>query len=272
MVSKGKSSGVTCTFPVPIAWPEQEIEIVSQDKTENVGRVTFKKLGADAQIVVFKVNRLKANESAQATIKYRVKKKNIVAPAAQDQLMFAKSIPGPIKKFLKPSPYIEIKDDLVKQTAAKIEFDDNLPAWQNVEKIFDWVRTNIKYKFDPQIHSCMWALQNQTGDCEEMSSLFVAICRVKGIPARAVWIPDHTYPEFYLVDKQGVGHWIPCQAAGQREFGSMTERKPVMQKGDSFVVPGKGRKPIRYIEANLVARDSSHGLDIASITREIKGE
>jgi len=71
-----------------------------------------------------------------------------------------------------------------------------------VEAIYDWVRENVEYKFDTQIHSCLDALDSGKGDCEELSSLFIAICRARDIPARAVWIPGHTYPEFYLLDER----------------------------------------------------------------------
>ena len=79
-----------------------------------------------------------------------------------------------------------------------------------------------------------------------MTSLFVAICRNAKIPSRMVWIPGHCYPEFYLEDGQGEGHWFPCQAAGTRQFGEMDEYRPVLQKGDRFKVPEK-RTPVRYV-------------------------
>ena len=86
-------------------------------------------------------------------------------------------------------------------------------------------------------------LDDGVGDCEELSSLFIAICRAAGVPARAVWIPGHTYPEFYLVDEQGEGHWYPCQIAGAgHDFGRMPESKPILQKGDRFRIV---RGPVR---------------------------
>ena len=88
------------------------------------------------------------------------------------------------------------------------------------------------------------------GDCEEMTSLFVALCRNARVPARMVWIPDHCYPEFYLEDADGEGFWFPCQAAGTRQFGRMDEYRPVLQKGDRFKVPEK-KVPVRYVSEFL---------------------
>ena len=74
----------------------------------------------------------------------------------------------------------------------------------------------VEYRFDPKIKEARAALDDGYGDCEELTSLFIAMCRINKIPARAVWVPGHCYPEFYLEDEQGNGHWYPCQAAGQR--------------------------------------------------------
>ena len=70
-----------------------------------------------------------------------------------------------------------------------------------------------------------------------MTSLFVALCRAADIPARTVWVPEFSYAEFYLLDKKGEGHWIPCSPAGTKAFGEMLDTKPVLAKGDNFRPP-----------------------------------
>ena len=95
------------------------------------------------------------------------------------------------------------------------------PGWDRAAALFDWVRENVKYEFAEKIKPAVQALDDKQGDCEELSSLVIALCRAKKIPARAVWVPGHCYPEFYLTDDKGQGHWFPCQAAGaDRQFGS----------------------------------------------------
>ena len=161
-----------------------------------------------------------------------------------------------MRTYLGTSPFIETTHPRIKQVAQSIAFDQ--PSdWQNVESIFNWVRENVSYEFDEQIKTCLTALDNRKGDCEELSSLFIALCRAKGIPARAVWIPGHTYPEFYLEDNQGKGHWLPCQVAGgDHDFGRMPEDKPILQKGDRFKIPGH-TKMQRYARPTLSARSAS---------------
>jgi hypothetical protein len=126
-------------------------------------------------------------------------------------------------------------------------------AWQLVEALYDWVRDNVEYKEGP-FKGAMDALKQGHGDCEELSSLFIALCRASGIPARTVWVPGHCYPEFYLSDEEGNGYWFPCQAAGSRDFGGIAEHRPILQKGDNFSDPDRPGKKLRYVSENVTGK------------------
>jgi hypothetical protein len=142
-------------------------------------------------------------------------------------------------------------------------------SWDRTAAIFDWVRENVKYEFAEQIKPAVAALKDGQGDCEELSSLFIAICRASKIPARAVWVPGHTYPEFYLVDDRGQGHWFPCQAAGaRREFGGLKEDRPILQKGDNFQVPEE-RGPQRYVKQFLSAKNAAAPPEVKFIMERV---
>ena len=114
---------------------------------------------------------------------------------------------------------------------------------------------NRRQFIDINIKGALAALKDGTGDCEELTSLFIAICRAADVPARTVWVPGHCYPEFYLLDEKGEGHWFPCQAAGTREFGGITETRPVLQKGDNIRPPiklkGKNERR-RYLDFDML--------------------
>lgn len=269
--SNGNASGIVGMVPIPIDWPEQTVTVVKEIKTDNLKKFSYKDLTRETRQLVLKANRLSGGETAQGSVLMKIEKRNLLAPESVEELKLAKKIPGRVKSWLKPSPYIESKDKRIKGIAKSIEFSDEESAWENVEKIYKWVRDNIRYEFDQKIHSCVDALKAGHGDCEELSSLFVAICRAKGIPARAVWIPAHTYPEFYLQDENGEGYWFACQAAGSYEFGAMTELRPVLQKGDRFRLPGS-RELLRYIRPTLTAKDAPQGLSIEFISREVPAE
>ena len=264
----GNLQGVTATCPVPVDWPEQSIEIVEEKKSELVSRTNFDDSPQNVRQLVIKINSLAEGQSAAASVVYRVKKKSIIPPKDPELLQFADPLPEKLRHYLQKSPNIETTDKKVKAFADSIPVDKSLSAWRQVESIYDWIRDAIPYEFDPQIRTCMEAIERKKGDCEELSSLFIAVCRVKQIPARAVWIPDHTYPEFYLVNAKGEGQWFPCQLAGSREFGGMTEPRPILQKGDKFRLPGNSQ-PLRYVQPTLFAKDAKSPPGLSWISREI---
>ncbi|MFX0137562.1 MAG: transglutaminase family protein [Candidatus Hodarchaeota archaeon] len=58
------------------------------------------------------------------------------------------------------------------------------------EKIFLWVRDNIRYELNPVV-GAVKILKRKTGACVDKSSLFIALCRAAGIPARYVLVTAH---------------------------------------------------------------------------------
>ena len=271
IVAVDKASGITATVPVPMDWPEQTIKLLEDHRSDGVGRFKHRDITKEARQLQFNVNRMSSERNAVAFQRFEVLRRPIIKPKQPKLLKIADPVPGKVKRFLKPSPYIESRHQQIRDIADQLkESHGEGPAWDWVEAIYRYVRENVEYKFDTQIHSCLEALESGHGDCEELSSLFIAICRASDIPARAVWVPGHTYPEFYLVDSEGNGHWFPCQAAGIYEFGEMNETRPVLQKGDRFRLPGQ-REPIRYVIPTLLAKKPGAGISLKWIARETTG-
>ena len=121
---------------------------------------------------------------------------------------------------------------------------DKKKAWDHIEAIYDWVRENIKDKDQGGVIKGAVAGKDGNGDCEARTSTFVAICRAADIPARTVWVSGHVYPEFYLCDGTGEGHWFPCQWRSARQFGGITDLRPILQKGDNTGRPGAAARSI----------------------------
>lgn len=265
--SEGNARGVSGVIPVPMDWPEQEVIVEFEKKSESVGKLRYTRPTKTTRQLEFKIKRLVGGESAEAVTRFRITKIMIEPPSNTSQLLVPTPLPDRLKTYLQPSPYIESSHPQIRKLADELN-DDSLNAWQQTEKIYRWVRENIHYKFDVQIHTCLDALARKQGDCEELTSMFIALCRAQGIPARAVWIPGHAYPEFFLEDEQGAGRWYPCQAAGPYEFGSMTEARPILQKGDRVRLPSS-RKIARYLQPTLQARDAARQISIRWISREI---
>jgi transglutaminase-like putative cysteine protease len=219
--------------------------------------------------MVVSVPRLLAGDEASAVVTFEVVKRR-TEPPVDPAIYRVPPKPGSeLRKFLAPSPYIESKDPKIEALAAELTADKP-QGWDKAATIFDWVRANVKYEFAEAIKPATAALKEGNGDCEELSSLVIALCRASKIPARAVWIPGHTYPEFYLVDDQGKGHWFPCQAAGaDRQFGGMNEDRPILQKGDNFTVPGE-RTPQRYVKQSLSAKDAAAAPEVKFVMERVK--
>lgn len=247
--TKGPMQSVLATVPVPLSWPEQRVRLINEDVSRGV-RVKQRNLGGVRQLVI-SMGHIPNGRTLHALYTVEITRKGIVAPKDPSIFEIPKKVPRDLKRWLNNSPYIESRDakirSLARETTKEVE-----GAWNKAEAIYEFVRENIEYQ-EGKIKTTTRALKDGVGDCEELTSVFIAMCRASKIPARMVWVPDHCYPEFYLVDDEGKGHWFPCQAAGTRAFGSMPEMRPILQKGDNFKVPEK-KKPQRYVAEHVEAK------------------
>ena len=240
----GPCAGIYGTATVPTDWPEQQVRIVDEDFSPQVKDVAYRTLDNGVKQMLIAIPMLNPGQQAHAFVTFEVTRSSILGPADPMQFEIPRRLPRDVGKFLAPSPKIESRHGKIRSLSREL-VKDKEAAWEKVEAIYDWVRDNVEYTNGP-LKGALAALNDGTGDCEELTSLFVALCRASKIPARTVWIPGHCYPEFYLHDQEGVGHWFPCQAAGTRDFGNMPDFRPILQKGDNYRVPEK-REPQRYV-------------------------
>jgi hypothetical protein len=244
----GACKGIWGYIPIPYTWPEQEVTIKKDgEEISHECKVSYETVDGGARVMNFRIPYIPAGKEVKALITFEVRRNVILPPEDTDQYVFAdvKKLPLPIKAYLVPSPKIESRDPKIKELARKIGVDKK-KAWEHVEAIYDWVRERVQYKNGP-LKGALAALRDRTGDCEEITSLFIAICRAADIPARTVWVHNHCYPEFYLLDREGKGQWFPCQSAGAREFGGILELRPILQKGDNFRPAKGGKEHQRYM-------------------------
>ena len=148
---------------------------------------------------------------------------------------------------------------------------DRPAPWQQVEAIYDWVMTNIQAN-KGELKGAARTLNDKAGDPEDMASLFIALCRASKIPARTVWVPQHVYPEFYLIDDDDHGHWFPCQTDGTRSFGGISETGPILLKGDNFHDAERPREKMRLVPEFFKGTGSkSAGTPNVQFVREVSG-
>lgn len=264
----GDITNAVATAPLPFDWPEQKVTEVARDVSSNVKKVSFRTLDGGAKQMEIMIQKLKAGETARAVITFEIEKYWIEGPDKTDDLAKPNKPNKDLTKYLGVSPYIETDDPTIRGQALQLG-EEATNDWQRARTIFDWVRANVSYKFAAEISPATTALENKQGDCEELTSLVIAFCRVHKIPARSVWVPGHCYPEFYLVDPNGKGHWYPCQAAGgSDDFGRMPEDRPILQKGDSFKIPGE-KEPRRYLAPRFSAKNVEAPPEIRFISKRV---
>ena len=245
------------TATVPRDWPEQKVRIVDEDFSTTIRKTGYRMTDGVVKQLLIRIPYLVPGEEAKALVTFEVQRRVILPPVDPSILTVPKKPPRNVKKFLGPSPLIQSRHPSIRSLAKSITADQDV-GWAKAEAIFDYVRDNIEYKDGP-IKGALRALRDKTGDCEELTSLIVALCRASRIPARTVWVPGHCYAEFYLEDDQRKGHWFPCDAAAdERIFGEIEDSRPILQKGDNFRVPEKKERQ-RYVGEFLRGLPASKG-------------
>jgi len=275
----GPCKGMVGYVPFPTEWPEQTVKTVEEDISPEI-KVSYEVLEGTVKLMIVKIPYLDAGKEAKAVVTFEIRRHAILPPENTDKYLLpdVKKLDRTIAQYLAPSPQIESRDPKIRALARQIGADKE-KAWEHVEAIYDWVRDKVEFREQaPRRESkskgrpskpagkyakrpaeqdkspmkgALAALNDGAGDCEELTSLFIAICRAANIPARTVWVPGHCYPEFYLVDDKGEGHWFPCQAAGSRAFGGIPETRPILQKGDDFRPPWDRKKHLRYMAEHI---------------------
>ena len=232
-------SNLFATIAFPTDWPEQKVKLKLSNIPPN-SQWQFRDLPPNAPTtarqMMMSLPGLQPNNQLDMVFDVEVEKSFIDPPSDTSVFVIPKKIPKELNWFMGNSPMIDANASDIKRIAKSVKDSKPESAWQHVEALYDWVRENIEYRNGP-IRNTREAMKDKQGDCEEMTGIFIALCRSSGIPARCVWIPDHCYPEFYLEDDEGNGHWFPCQVAGDRQFGQMHDYRPILQKGDRFKVP-----------------------------------
>jgi hypothetical protein len=241
----GDSTDLMSTTTVPLDYPEQKIESV-QIKTEGC-EAELRKLTAGAGQLFLMASEIAKGQIIRAVAHYQVKLFKQYFPYQRDQFPEKQEVPSDVRRgFLQDSPGIQTKTREVRELAASLVKKAGKHPWDQAKAFADWVPQNIR----PQLGSytsVSTALETKRGDCEEMAGVFVALCRAVGIPARLVWIPNHTWAEFFLADAEKQGHWIPAHTACYKWFGWNGAHELVLQKGDRVQIPER-RRQVRLMD------------------------
>ena len=187
-------------------------------------------------------------------------------------------IPDEVKKHLKPNWWIASNDKIKELTAKKTKEKKGIQ--EKSRAVYDWVVDNTFR--DPDVKGCVYGiveqmLEKRGGKCVDISSVYIALARASGVPAREVFglrlgkQPEqnitggfHCWAEFYL---PGTG-WVPVDPADVRKimlvkelslekakpyreyyFGAVDEYRIVLEKSGRGLnlYPLQKGEPLNYL-------------------------
>jgi len=94
------------------------------------------------------------------------------------------------------------------------------------KELFSWLKENTHYELHPEgnntVQPCNVTLRLGTGDCDDLSFLYMSLCRSVGIPARFIRgflveedsLVPHEWTEVFVGGGIGNDGWIPVECAG----------------------------------------------------------
>ncbi|KYC44424.1 MAG: Transglutaminase-like superfamily protein [Candidatus Methanofastidiosum methylothiophilum] len=153
---------------------------------------------------------------------------------------------GIYNEYTKPSQRVESDDPDIIAMAKKVVGNEKNP-YKKADRIYGWVVKNITYEIQDQELGARYAFYNRKGDCTEFATLFVAMCRSQGIPARLVHgylygtdtSAGHMWAEIYLPPYG----WVPADPTGDHTtksrffFGRLGNNVLILSKGNVGLSP-----------------------------------
>lgn len=261
----GGVKNILGTLTVPCDWPgQQRVEIAEQELPPGA-TVAFRKIEDVGRQMVIRIPSIAPGAEVRAVVTYAVEPLRTPPPEDVERFTMpdAARLERSVALHLTPSPWIESDQPEVRKTAREVTARATR-AWEKVQAIHAWVHEHVKFQGNAgKAQSVVETLHEGIGDCDEIHSLVVAMCRAMQIPARLVRVPGHCYYEFYLLDGEGIGHWLASDAS---RFPSLTAENRwlgvILQKGDKTVVPDpKSKRKIkdRFLADTVVGLPQIHG-------------
>lgn len=97
------------------------------------------------------------------------------------------------------------------------------------KSLFSWLKQNIAYQIHPDervVRSASVTLSNKQGDCDDLSFLYISLCRAVDIPARfirgylitdgingSITATPHAWTEVFVGQPGSLNGWIPIECA-----------------------------------------------------------
>jgi len=123
--------------------------------------------------------------------------------------------PGDLDRYLRAEPFLESDAPEIVREADKASAGARLPR-ARAERLVRYVHALLEKKPTVSLPSALEVLRTRVGDCNEHTTLYVAMARALGLPARIavglVYLRGafyyHAWPEVWVEAAPGRGRWV----------------------------------------------------------------
>jgi transglutaminase-like putative cysteine protease len=202
--------------------------------------------------------------SIPVTIRFKVRRLEESADMEKARANIPEPTGGPFASYLRPDRLVPI-DGQIRLVSAKVGDPDG-SSYEQARAIYDYVIANMSYDKSGTgwgRGDAIYACDVKRGNCTDFHSLFIAIARSRGIPARftigfplgapsAGKIPGyHCWAEFYAG-----GQWVPVDASEawkhpqlrQYYFGHLDAERVAFTMGRDLVLyPRQSGEPVNFL-------------------------
>jgi transglutaminase-like putative cysteine protease len=256
-----KAHHVEAWIPLPREDRFQQVSGLRLDTTAHL-EVVNQPIGGNR--VAYLSAKVPASGSIPVTIRFNVRRLEESADMEKAQATIPEPTGGTFADYLGPDRLVPI-DGQIKLVSAKVGDPDG-SSYEQARAIYDYVIANMTYDKSGEgwgRGDAIYACNLKKGNCTDFHSLFIAIARSRGIPARftigfplgassAGIIPGyHCWAEFYAG-----GQWVPVDASEawkhpqlrQYYFGHLDADRVAFTMGRDLVLkPRQSGEPVNFL-------------------------
>ncbi len=169
-----------------------------------------------------------------------------------------RSASSPFPVDLASEPFIEADHALIKEMAGGLKAKSNR---ETAQRIYDWVVENIHYAgYVKNNRGALYALKHRNGDCTEFATLFVALCRANGVPAR--YLGGFVSPKSGVLALGDYHNWAQFYSDGRWHLADPQRKIFMDDKATSTYIAYKIIRPSEGIEDALLTNIKGQGLKV----------
>lgn len=179
------------------------------------------------------------------------------------------TIPDDIKIYLKPTENIQSDNKDINNLAKELT-KDSKTDFERISNLATWVHDNVEYKINlgAVAKDALWTMENKIGTCDEFASLFIALARASGYPAR--YISGHAYGkdgwEKHAFAEVYIGRWIPVDPTWN-EVGNLDATHIQFTTKEDNIVKNEVQVYGREI-GNILWTEDETDIDILKVTEK----